>query len=111
MGLDRAPTRLLAYDWAPRDDEGDKLLYIFACGILGADEERIRLDTVELDHWEWVPNNRIDDYLIPRLARRLHRAYATEGTTVYLEHGEPGQSQFQILGPDIKLHASAVATP
>ncbi|MGW4718399.1 NUDIX domain-containing protein [Nocardia sp. NPDC004260] len=91
IGLDRAPTRLLAHDWAPRDDEGDKLLYIFACGALGADEARIQLDGVELDHWEWVPINQIDQYLIPRLARRLHRAYEAnaDGTTLYLEHGEP----------------------
>jgi len=96
IGLDRPPTRLLAHDWAPRDDEGDKLLYIFACGALGADEARIQLDGVELDHWEWVPINRIDEYLIPRLARRLHRAYEanTDGTTLYLEHGEP------VLVPD-----------
>lgn len=91
IGLDRAPTRLLVHDWAPREDEGDKLLYVFGCGALGADEARIQLDGKELDHWEWVPIRQIDEYLIPRLARRLHHAYRAEadGTTLYLEHGEP----------------------
>lgn len=91
IGLDRPPTRLLVHDWAPREDEGDKLLYVFDDGALGADEAEIRLDGVEVDHWEWVAISRIDDYLIPRLARRIHHAYraAAEGTTLYLEHGEP----------------------
>lgn len=90
IGLDRPPTRLLAHDWAPREEEGDKLLYIFGCGALGADETHIGLDGAELDRWEWVPIHQIDDYLIPRLARRIHRAYQAfvDGTTVYLEHGE-----------------------
>lgn len=90
LGLDRRPTRLLAHDWAPRGDEGDKLLYVFGCGPLGSDEARIRLDGTELDHWEWVPIRRTDDYLIPRLACRLRRAYQADvaGTTAYLEHGE-----------------------
>jgi ADP-ribose pyrophosphatase YjhB (NUDIX family) len=90
IGLDRPPIRLLAHDWAPREDEGDKLLYIFGCGDLGTDEARIELDGTELDHWEWVAVDKLDDYLIPRLARRILRAYQAhaEGTTLYLEHGE-----------------------
>lgn len=98
LGLDRPPTRLLVHDWAPREDEGDKLLYVFDCGALGSDEAEIRLDGVEVDHWEWVPVGRLDYYLIPRLARRLRHAYraAAEGTTLYLEHGEP------VLGPELR---------
>uniref|UniRef100_UPI003F497395 NUDIX domain-containing protein n=1 Tax=Nocardia suismassiliense TaxID=2077092 RepID=UPI003F497395 len=91
IGLDRPPVRLLAHDWAPHEEEGDKILYVFGCGALGSDEARIRLDGTELDHWEWVPIDLIDDFLIARLARRLRQAFkaAAEGVTVYLERGEP----------------------
>ncbi|MEU4315140.1 NUDIX hydrolase [Nocardia sp. NPDC024068] len=90
LGLDRPPVRLLVCDWAPHPDEGDKLLHIFSCGILGSGAAQIRVDGVELDRWEWVPIGRVDDYLVPRLARRLRHAYRAdaEGITLYLEHGE-----------------------
>jgi 8-oxo-dGTP diphosphatase len=32
LGLDREPEELLAVDWAPHPDEGDKILYVFSCG-------------------------------------------------------------------------------
>lgn len=91
LGLDRRTIRVLVHDWAPNDNEGDKLLYVFDCGGLGADEQRIQLDEKELDHWEWVEVASLADYVIPRLARRLsqaHRAWS-EGRTLYLEHGQP----------------------
>ncbi|WP_447006645.1 NUDIX domain-containing protein [Saccharothrix isguenensis] len=93
LGLDREPQRLLAVDWAPNDGEGDKVLWLFDCGALGDDEQRIKLDGSELDRWEWVPAAQLNDYLIPRLARRLGQAHAAQGRgdTVYLEHGHlPG---------------------
>jgi 8-oxo-dGTP diphosphatase len=91
LGLDRQPVRLLAVDWAPNDREGDKVLWLFDCGPLGEDERQLQLDGSELDQWEWVPINRIDEYVIPRLARRLRQARAAQGHagTVYLEHGQP----------------------
>ncbi|MEU0508831.1 MULTISPECIES: NUDIX hydrolase [Amycolatopsis] len=91
IGLEREPVRLLIQDWAPNEKEGDKILYVFSCGDLGSDEQAIQLDNDELDHWEWVPVDKLDEYVIPRLARRLSQAYraSTEGTTLYLEHGEP----------------------
>lgn len=91
LGLKRAVNRVLAHDWAPDAKEGDKLLYVFDCGELGADEQRIQLDHEELDHWAWVEVASLSEYVIPRLARRLsqaHRAWS-EGRTLYLEHGEP----------------------
>jgi 8-oxo-dGTP diphosphatase len=91
LGIHRDVQRLLAVDWAPHADEGDKILYVFDCGQLGADEKRLQLASGELDRWEWVPVGRLPDYVIPRLVRRLtsaHRAYAA-ATPVYLEHGEP----------------------
>jgi 8-oxo-dGTP diphosphatase len=90
LGLDRMPWRLLVQDWAPSEQDGDKILYVFACGELGADAERITVDGRELDGWEWVPVGQLIGYVTPRLARRLGRAYEAhdEGTTLYLEHGE-----------------------
>jgi 8-oxo-dGTP diphosphatase len=91
LGIDRDPVRLLVQDWAPADQEGDKILYVFGCGELGADERRIVVDGIEVDRWDWISVDRLDEYVIPRLCRRLaqaHRAYHT-GTTLYLEHGLP----------------------
>ena len=91
LGIQREVQRLLIVDWAPHVDEGDKILSVFDCGELGADERRIQLGGDELDRWEWVPVQRLPDYVIPRLARRLtsaHRAHSAE-TPTYLEHGEP----------------------
>lgn len=90
LGLAREPQRLLAVDWAPNGNEGDKILYIFDCGQLG-DEREVTLDGDELDKWEWVPAENLGDYVIPRLARRLTHAYEaySDKAPAYLEHGEP----------------------
>jgi len=91
LGLGRSVTRVLVHDWAPSEKEGDKLLYVFDCGALGADEQRIQLEENELDRWAWAEVAELSEYVIPRLARRLtqaHRAWS-EGQTLYLEHGEP----------------------
>jgi 8-oxo-dGTP diphosphatase len=90
LGIRREVQRLLVVDWAPHVEEGDKILYVFDCGELGADEERIQLARDELDRWEWVPVQRLTDCVIPRLARRLtsaHHAYSAQAP-VYLEHGQ-----------------------
>jgi 8-oxo-dGTP diphosphatase len=91
LGIEREPQRLLILDWAPHEDEGDKVLYVFDCGELGADEKRIQLAGHELDRWEWVPVGRLPEYVIPRLARRLTSAYHAHAsrTQLYLEHGQP----------------------
>lgn len=91
LRIDRRPRRLLVQDWAPNGKEGDKILYIFDCGELGSDVGRIVLAADELDRWEWVAIEDLSGYLIPRLDRRLRQAFRahTEGSTLYLEHGEP----------------------
>ena len=91
IGLDRKPVRLLVQDWAPNGQEGDKLLFVFSCGDLGTDVQRIALDHVELDRWDWARVDDLGDYVIPRLERRLRRAFEAhrDSTTLYLEHGEP----------------------
>jgi 8-oxo-dGTP diphosphatase len=90
LGIQRDMRRLLIIDWAPHIDEGDKILYIFDCGELGADEDRIQLQSDELDRWEWVSVRQLPDYVIPRLVRRLTSAYHaySAGAPIYLEHGE-----------------------
>jgi 8-oxo-dGTP pyrophosphatase MutT (NUDIX family) len=91
LGIEREAQRLLIVDWAPHVEEGDKLLYIFDCGDLSDDEQRIQLASDELDRWEWVSVSRLPEYVIPRLARRLASAYQAHlvGTPLYLEHGQP----------------------
>lgn len=87
LGLVREPVALLSIDWAPSEREGDKLLFIFDCGELGHDIERIRLADGELDRWEWVSLNDLHSYVVPRLARRLHTTATCQAR--YLEHGTP----------------------
>ena len=90
LSLDREPRGLSVVDWAPSERDGDKLLFVFDCGPLGEDEARIRLDGRELDRWEWVSRDRLDEYLIPRLARRVRSLLsAGPGRGEYLEHGVP----------------------
>ncbi len=89
LSLDRPARRLLAVDWAPNDGEGDKILYVFDCGEIG-DTDQITLRDAEIDLWKWVLVSEVAEYAIPRLARRLIRAYEAHraGTSLYLEHGE-----------------------
>ena len=91
LGIDRAPKQLLVHDWAPTETDGDKILYVFDCGDLGSDEQAITLQETELDQWAWVPLSKLDNYLIPRLARRLRQAHIARAAsrTAYLEYGEP----------------------
>lgn len=84
--IDRMPRRLLSVDWAPSDREGDKLLFLFDCGTLGEDAEKVQLDGAELDRWEWVRIGDLEKYVIPRLARRIRSTAG--GGPGYLEHGE-----------------------
>jgi 8-oxo-dGTP pyrophosphatase MutT (NUDIX family) len=91
LNLDRTAKRLLVHDWAPNDTEGDKILYVFDCGELGSDEERILFDGEEIDTGEWVSIDSISRLVIPRLARRLNHAYDAyiSGEILYLENGHP----------------------
>lgn len=92
LGLDRKPLRLLSVDWAPSEKEGDKLLFLFDCGQLGDDEARRRLDGRELDRWGWVSIDRLDEYVVERIATRVRSTIATGDS--YLEHGiDPSQTR------------------
>jgi len=89
LGLDRQPQRLISIDWAPHEREGDKLLFLFDCGELGADERRIHLAADELDNWQWVDLDRLYGYVLPRSARRIRSAIRSGPSPYYLEHGQP----------------------
>jgi hypothetical protein len=73
-------------DWAPTDREGDKILFMFDCGNLSADEARISLPADELDRWEWVNLAQLADYVIDRIAHRV-RAAVESPSVAYLEYG------------------------
>ena len=91
LGIDREVQRLLIVDWAPHADEGDKILYIFDCGELGADEQRIQLAADELDRWAVGPGRPVAGIRHPPAspaAGQAHDAHA-DGTQLYLEHGQP----------------------
>lgn len=75
-------------DWAPQEREGDKLLFLFDGGDLGADEQLIRLDVDELDRWAWVELDQLDRYVAPRITRRIRSAVGNGTSASYLEHGE-----------------------
>lgn len=89
LGLDREPKRLISVDWAPSESEGDKLLFLFDCGHL--DAEQIIFDGEELDRWAWVEPAHLDQYVLDRIARRIRSALAADSS--YLEHGLPGTAR------------------
>ncbi|MCK7627775.1 NUDIX hydrolase [Streptomyces sp. RS10V-4] len=91
LGITPAIGPLLVIDWAPSEAEGDKVLYVFDGGQLHAEElAGIRLAPDELLAAEFHPTEKLDDLLIPRLARRVKAAITARAQTltVYLEHGE-----------------------
>jgi ADP-ribose pyrophosphatase YjhB (NUDIX family) len=96
LGLTTPIGRLLVADWAPHPSEGDKLLFVFDGGLItDADRAQITPDGVEIGEHAFYDEDQLDTVLIPRLARRIHAAFAarTDGQTVYLEHGTNGPRQ------------------
>lgn len=90
LGLQIALGRLLVVDWAPSGTEGDKVLFVFDGGVLGADQlGKIRLAEAEIASFEFVDLAVAADRMIPRLARRVASAVRarSKGITLYLEHG------------------------
>jgi 8-oxo-dGTP diphosphatase len=91
LGLSVQVGRLLVVDWAPADDEGDKLLFVFDGGVLpaGLAADRVQLQATELAEYRYVTADSLAGVTIPRLVRRLLAALSAlaEGDTRYLEHG------------------------
>jgi 8-oxo-dGTP diphosphatase len=82
---------LLCVDWVPPAPPWDGgLMFLFDGGTLTAEQiAGIRLRPQELDRFEFVRPDAVDDILVPRLARRVGaclRARDTGGS-VYLEDG------------------------
>ncbi|RPK62937.1 hypothetical protein EES43_12520 [Streptomyces sp. ADI96-02] len=90
LGIRPAIGRLLVVDWAPNPGEGDKVLYLFDGGRLGADECRhIALQTDELRGYAFHDAGELSELTIPRLVRRIAAGIESRvnGMTAYLEHG------------------------
>lgn len=93
LGLTTPIGRLLVADWAPHPSEGDKLLFVFDGGLItDVDRAQITPDGVEIGGYAFYEEDQLDAVLIPRLARRIHAAFAARADekTVYLEHGTNG---------------------
>lgn len=91
LGVTVHELNLAAVDWAPSQQEGDKLLFLFATSEL-TDEDwtNVSFPDGELDEARFIKLADLDDYTIPRLARRLSataKALSEGRTPVYLEHG------------------------
>ncbi|ROO89067.1 ADP-ribose pyrophosphatase YjhB (NUDIX family) [Actinocorallia herbida] len=92
LGISPPIGRLLVTDWAPDDVEGDKVLYVFDGGRIGADLiSEIRLDPGEIAAIAFHPLSEVPTLTIARLARRVQQAGVARATggTLYLEHGRP----------------------
>ncbi|MER5335874.1 NUDIX hydrolase [Micromonospora sp. NPDC002717] len=90
LGITPALGPMLVVDWAPAEHEGDKLLFIFDGGSLGAKQERdIRFADGELTEWRYVGAESLDQYGPARLARRIRSAIAARstGSSAYAEYG------------------------
>ncbi|GAA2524325.1 NUDIX hydrolase [Streptomyces longisporus] len=93
LGLDLEPGRLLGVDWTPpRPDRSEGIVFFFNGGHLTAEQHAaIQLQPDELRAYAYVPLDEIDRRLIPLLTRRVHASAQAraQGTTAYLENGNP----------------------
>lgn len=87
LGLTVSVGNMLAVDWAPAENEGDKILFLFAGPVLAADQEFSFADG-EIAEARYVPLDDLETYTVSRLARRI-RAAVSASVPEYLEHGAP----------------------
>lgn len=91
LGLQPPIGDLLAVDWAPHPQDGDKLLFIFDGGRLPADQlNAVHLQEDELSEYRYVDLDQVDELTVDRLARRLRSALAAR--PLYLEDGVSAQA-------------------
>lgn len=86
LGISPPIGRLLAVDWAPHPDEGDKLLFIFDGGQVELETSRLTLEKDEIDRVQYVDLATADDRMPARLLERL-RSAQQGADDPYLEHG------------------------
>jgi 8-oxo-dGTP pyrophosphatase MutT (NUDIX family) len=90
LGITPPIGRMLVVDWAPHPDEGDKILFVLDGGQLAPEYlDQIKLDPAEITEYAFHDPELIGQLLVPRLARRLSAAIASDPDThtAYLEHG------------------------
>lgn len=88
---------LAAVDWAPNDKEGDKLLFLFVSPELnGIDAASLKFPDQELSEARYVSLAELNNFTIPRLAKRLAatvEALTSGEVPIYLEHGIRAETQ------------------
>jgi len=90
LGIETERRALLAVDWAPNGDEGDKLLFVFDGGcVTPADIPPLPSDHAELRSWEFCDVAELSARLPPRLATRITTAIGNRSSRsqTYVEHG------------------------
>jgi ADP-ribose pyrophosphatase YjhB (NUDIX family) len=91
LGVEAGTLTFVSVDWAPTETEGDKLLFLFeAPELRDKDWTKAVFPDGELAEARYVDLSGVDQFTIPRLARRLTAsaaALATRQFPVYLEHG------------------------
>jgi ADP-ribose pyrophosphatase YjhB (NUDIX family) len=90
LGLEVPLRHLLVVDWAPSENEGDKVLFVFDGGMVTRQtEDQFRLPGEELVKFAFQPPEAFDNLMPARLARRLRAAISARdrGAVEYLEHG------------------------
>jgi ADP-ribose pyrophosphatase YjhB (NUDIX family) len=91
LGFSAAVGGHLVVDWAPAENEGDKLLFVFDAGVLAEEAQAaIRFGDGELIDWRFVATDDMDTHLPARLVRRIRTAITARhrGVPAYAEHGE-----------------------
>ena len=88
LGISWSVGAIIAVDWAPHPDEGDKLLFLFTGETLtNEDLVLAQLNRGELESAAFFQLDDVEELMQPRLARRLRAAL--DGLSGYLERGEP----------------------
>ena len=89
LGLTRPIGDLLVVDWAPADDEGDKLLFVFNGGTLSRDDLSGFQPSSEIAGWDFVGLDAMAGNVPDRLDRRIRTALAAHqtATMAYAERG------------------------
>jgi len=88
LGMQLAVGRLLVVDWAPHQDEGDKLLFVFDGGKLaGSVPDQADVQKSEIAEISFASREDLVDLLPERLLHRIVSAL-DDPADAYLEHGQ-----------------------
>ncbi len=89
-GLTMGTGRLAVVDFLrPRPRRPGGLRFLFDCGPVGEQEDRIVLQVEEISDYRWAAPEVADELLSGPVGRRVGQAVAHPGRTVYLEDGRP----------------------